>query len=575
MKKKTNKNSKTMDKDSGSKTGNTVSRRSFLKLTAAAAAGAGININHALADTSDELPKLLPVPDKPGFEHLVVLMFENRSFDNILGHLYSPGKVPDGQSFDGIANGSYSNPSPEGPVDAHIYNGPTDKIMRSPDPDPGEEYPHVNTQLFGTVDPPGNQYVEFKKMSPPFNAPPSGASANMEGFVIDYINNFVATQGRQPTREEFEVVMGSFSPEMMPVTSALARNFAVYDHWFCAVPSQTFCNRSFFNASTSSGFVTNDGGAEGYLKWEKNIAPTIFNRLEEAGISWAVYFDESQIVSLTGFINIDALRPYWKTRFFGMKKYYEDAAAGKLPAYSFIEPRLIFNHNDMHPPVASFTFKGPDGKEVEVGAEDDVRAGEKLLHDVYSSIRKSASEKGSNAMNTMLLVTFDEHGGTYDHVPPPSAIPPPPVKDPEMGFTFDRLGVRVPAIAVSAWTKSGTIINDEMHHAAAIKSLCNKYNLKPLTARDDNARDLTNAINLTEPRQPWDWPETTPQYVPPNPEASGQFSPAVAQMPLTPPALALLGMLAEKFGVKDEPKPKTIGEAYEILQRLGKGLFGE
>jgi phospholipase C len=178
-------------------------------------------------------------------------------------------------------------------------------------------------------------------------------------------------------------------------------------------------------------------------------------------------------------------------------------------------------------------------------------------------------------MNTMLLVTFDEHGGTYDHVPPPSAVPPPPVKDPEMGFTFDRLGVRVPAIAVSAWTKSGTIINDEMHHAAAIISLCNKYNLKPLTARDDNARDLTNAINLTEPRQPWDWPETTPQYVPPNPEASGQFSPAVAQMPLTPPALALLGMLAEKFGVKDEPKPKTIGEAYEILQRLGKGLFGE
>jgi phospholipase C len=126
MKKKTNKNSKTMDKDSGSKTGNTVSRRSFLKLTAAAAAGAGININHALADTSDELPKLLPIPDKPGFEHLVVLMFENRSFDNILGHLYSPGKVPDGQSFDGIANGNYSNPSPEGPVAAHVYNGPTD-----------------------------------------------------------------------------------------------------------------------------------------------------------------------------------------------------------------------------------------------------------------------------------------------------------------------------------------------------------------------------------------------------------------------------------------------------------------
>ncbi len=551
-----------------------LSRRNFLKLSAAAAAGTGIPINKVLADQADELPKLLPVPDKPGFEHLVVLMFENRSFDNMLGYLYPPGTVPEAQSFNGVANGSYSNPSPGGTVDAHIYSGDTDVIMRSPTPDPGEEYPHVNTQLFGTVDPPGNAEVEFKQMTAPFNAPSSGAEAKMEGFVKDYINNYIATQGREPSKEEYEVIMGSFSPEMLPVTSALAKNFAVYDAWFCGVPSQTFCNRSFFNASTSSGFVTNDGGPEGYLKWERNTGPTIFNRLEDAGISWAVYFDESQVVSLTGFINIASLRPFWKTRFFGMKKFHEDAAAGKLPAYAFIEPRLIFNHNDMHPPVPSFEFKDPDGKEVTVGAMDDVRAGEKLLHDVYKSIRTSASVSGSNAMNTMLLVTFDEHGGTYDHVPPPPAVPPGPVEDPEMGFTFNRLGVRVPAIAVSAWTKSGTVINDEMHHGSAIASLCRKYNLKHLTARDENARDLNNAINLKEPRQPWDWPETTPQYVPPNPESTGPFNEAVSQTPLTPPALALLGMLTEKFGLPTDIKPKTIGEAYEMLQRLGKGLFG-
>ncbi len=552
-----------------------LSRRNFLKLSAVAAAGAGIPVSSLSADEADELPPLLPVPDKPGFEHLVIIMFENRSFDNILGHLYPPGTVPDGQSFNGIANGSYSNPSPDGTVAAHIYKGDTDVIMRSPTPDPGEEYPHVNTQLFGTVDPPDNAHVEFMKMSAPFNAPPQATVAKMEGFVKDYINNFIATQGRQPSREEYEVIMGSFSPEMLPVTSTIARSFAVYDAWFCGVPSQTFCNRSFFNASTSSGFVTNNGGSESYLKWEKNIAPTIFNRLEDAGISWAVYFDESQIVSLTGFINIAALRPYWKTNFFGMKKFHEDAAAGNLPAYAFIEPRLIFNHNDMHPPVPSFEFTEADGTKVKVGAMDDVRAGEKLLHEVYTSIRTSASLTGSNAINTMLLVTFDEHGGTYDHVPPPAAVPPGQVDNPEMGFTFDRLGLRVPAIAVSAWTKSGTIINNEMHHGSAIASLCRKYNLKPLTARDENARDLTNAINLKEPRQPWDWPETTPQYVPPNPEAFGPFTESVASMPLTPPALSLLGMLTEKFGLPTDKKPATIGEAYETLQRLGKGLFGE
>ena len=552
-----------------------LSRRNFIKLSAAAAAGAGIPVSKANAEVSDELPPILPVPDKPGFEHLVVIMFENRSFDNILGHLYPPGTVPDGQTFNGVANGNYSNPSPDGPLEAHIYSGSTDVIMRSPSPDPGEEYPHVNTQLFGTVDPPGNADVEFKKMTAPFTSPPSGTVAKMDGFVKDYINNFIATEGRQPAREEYKVIMGSFSPDMLPVTSTLARNFAVYDAWFCGVPSQTFCNRSFFNASTSSGFVTNDGGEESYLKWERNIAPTIFNRLEDAGISWAVYFDESQVVSLTGFINIAALRPFWKTHFFGMKKFHEDAAAGKLPAYVFTDPRLIFNHNDMHPPVPSFEFKEADGNTVVVGAMDDVRAGEKLLHEVYTSIRTSASLIGSNALNTMLLVTFDEHGGTYDHVPPPASVPPGPVEDPEMGFTFDRLGVRVPAIAISAWTKEGTIINDEMHHGSAIATLCRKYKMKHLTARDESARDLTNAINLNEPRQPWDWPETTPQYVPPNPEAFGPFTEAVASMPLTAPALSLLGMLTEKFGLPTDKKPATIGEAYEMLQRLGKGLFGE
>ena len=545
------------------------SRRSFLKFSAAAAAGAGVPAAEAA-----QLPPLLPVPPKPGFEHLVVLMFENRSFDNLLGHLYPPGALPDGKRFDGVANGNYTNPSPSGPVAAHIYQGVTDRIMRSPTPDPGEEHPHVNTQIFGTVDPPGNARVGAKAMSAPYNAPPTGTAPTMNGFVTDYINNFVVTQGREPRPEEYAAVMGGFSPDMLPVTSALARGFAVYDAWFCGVPSQTFCNRSFFNASTSSGFVTNNGGPDGYLKWEHNRAPTIFNRLEEAGISWAVYFDESQIISLTGFINAPALQPYWKTRFFGMQRFYEDAAAGRLPAYAFIEPRLIFDHNDMHPPVASFEFNDSSGEPVVVGAVDDIRAGEKLLHEVYTAVRTSAVPTGSNALNTMLLVTFDEHGGCYDHVPPPAAVPPGPLAAPEMGFGFDRLGVRVPAIAISAWTQAGTVIHDEMNHGAAIATLCRRHGLQPLTARDAQARDLTNALNLVEPRQPWDWPTTTPQYVPLNPDARGPFTPAQARTPLTPPALSLVGMLAAKQGLSVDQKPTTFGEAYELLQRAGKGLFG-
>ncbi|WP_213016703.1 alkaline phosphatase family protein [Mycobacterium vicinigordonae] len=519
-------------------------------------------------------------PTGPGFEHLVVLMFENRSFDNLLGHLYPPGSLPDGEHFDGVANGQYCNSSPSGPIAAHVYQGPTDRIFRSPNPDPGEEYPHINTQLFGVVDPPTNAERDAEDMVAPWNTPGAGMTPTMDGFVTDYINAFCVSEGRQPTPEEYSVIMGGFSPDMLPVVSTLARNFAVYDAWFCGVPSQTLCNRSFFNASTSSGFVTNKCG-DGYKKWLRNKATTIFDRLEEAGIPWAIYYDESQIVPITGFVNAPSLERYWKTRFFGMDRFYEDVANGKLPAYSFIEPRILFNHNDMHPSCPLIDVTMPDGTKEPIGVVNDVRAGEKLLHEVYSAIRTSATPNGSNNQNTLLLVTFDEHGGCYDHVPPPAAVPPDPVDpvaphsgdEPEMGFGFDRLGVRIPAIAISAWTKAGTIIHDQMHHGSAIATLCRKYGLAPLTQRDAAANDLTNALNLTEPRQLVDWPETTPQYVPPNPEANGPFTPDQARAPLTPPGLSLMGMLAAKFGLPASEAPTTYGEAYDMLQRC-KGMFG-
>ena len=112
-----------------------------------------------------------------------------------------------------------------------------------------------------------------------------------------------------------------------------------------------------------------------------------------------------------------------------------------------------------------------------------------------------------------------------------------------------------------------------MHHGAAIATLCRKHGLKPLTTRDAGARDLTNALNLAEPRQPWGWPETTPQYVPPNPEARGPFTPDQARTSLTPPALSLMGMLTAHLGLPADQSPTTFGAAYEMLQ-LAKGLFG-
>ena len=105
----------------------------------------------------------------------------------------------------------------------------------------------------------------------------------IRGALADHCH---LTNPRVATADEYRVVMGGFSPAMMPVLSTLAREFAVYDRWFSAVPSQTYCNRSFFHASTSHGFVVNHDG-HSYRKWlDAPASPTIFDRLEEAGLTW-------------------------------------------------------------------------------------------------------------------------------------------------------------------------------------------------------------------------------------------------------------------------------------------------
>jgi phospholipase C len=124
--------------------------------------------------------------------------------------------------------------------------------MNTPNPDPGEEYQHVNTQLFNLIDPPSNRGVSAEKMLPPYNAPADPhQAATMQGFVTDYISAFTAEMGREPTYDEYSQIMTGYAPEQMPVLSALARGFATYDHWFAEVPWQTFTNRSFFHAATA------------------------------------------------------------------------------------------------------------------------------------------------------------------------------------------------------------------------------------------------------------------------------------------------------------------------------------
>jgi len=201
------------------------------------------------------------------------------------------------------------------------------------------------------------------------------------------------------------------------------------------------------------------------------------------------------------------------------------------------------------------------------------------MHQVYDAVRTSASPTGSNAMNTLLLLTFDEHGGCYDHVAPPVAVPPDPsMPVGEKDFKFDRLGVRVPMIAVSAYTEANTVINRTVHHGSFAKMLCTKYDLPYLTERDHNAPDMSDALNLTTPRPASTWPVTVPRPVPPELSETNPLAAGLAPCPLNDLEQALVG-LAMAYFQRTEPTadtiPKTKAEAYALLQQLAQGKFGK
>ena len=143
--------------------------------------------------------------------------------------------------------------------------------------------------------------------------------------------------------------------------------------------------------------------------------------------------------------------------------------------------------------------------------------GEALLAKVLAAVRSASSPRGSNAYNTLLIVTFDEHGGTYDPCPPPPILPPDPAAPVgQMGFAFDRLGVRVPAIAISAWIPERTVIDAEYRHTSVIRTIRGRWQLgAPFTARDAAARDISPVLSLDSPREPLWWPEVFPRPVPP------------------------------------------------------------
>ena len=257
-------------------------------------------------------------------DHVVVIAFENRSFDNLLGRLYEPGEVA---SFEGVIGKDLSNPIPpwaQFGADRKVVPYGVAANMDTPNPDPGEEYQHVNTQLFGIIDPEANRCKLADKMVAPYNLPSAPLPVpSMDGFVADYISAFTSEIGRQPSYDEYAQIMTGYTPDQMPVVSTLARGFATFDHWFCEVPSQTFTNRSFFHAATACGFVVNTDPPDSFPV--RNTAETLFERLESKGLTWRIYCDPPSHVSFTGLVHAARLYTRFAHNFFTTDRFLEDA----------------------------------------------------------------------------------------------------------------------------------------------------------------------------------------------------------------------------------------------------------
>ncbi len=450
----------------------------------------------------------MPPSPASAMDHVVLVLFENRSFDNLFGRLYQPSEV---ETFEGVIGRDLSNPIP-----AWAEHGAGGVVsygiaasMDSPNPDPGEEYPHTNTQLFNVLDE-ANRFKDATEMVPPYNAPLEGQQPTMDGFVADYISFLTVELGRQPLYDEYSQIMTGYTPEQLPVLSTLARSFGVFDHWFSEVPSQTMANRSFWTAATSSGFVVNRPMMN-FMR--HNTAETIFNRLEAHGRTWKVYVLEPDPISFTGFIHMHRLSDRFATHFVPFSEFERDAAEGTLPDFSLIEPNLLAGHGDYHPAFGRAILSG---LEVLMDPPSSILAGEAFLSRIYDAVRSADSSSGSNALNTLLFVGFDEPGGTFDHVPPGAVPPPEPGGPPgQLGFAFDRSGYRVPAVIVSPWVEEGSVYTEEFRHTSMLATLREVWDLgSPFTARDGSARSFRHVLCRDTPREPTSWPEVTPFPVP-------------------------------------------------------------
>jgi phospholipase C len=341
--------------------------------------------------------------------------------------------------------------------------------------DPPHEFCDVQLQLASTAitGRPGDDDCAYSGQYPPLT---------LGGYVDNYANQAIL-ENDADALADLGVVMSCFTAEQVPVLSTLAREFAVCDQWFSSMPGPTWPNRFFVHAATSGGYQFEHG--------------SIFESLDRNGLDWRIYHgDPLPQVSALSVMELETMRGHYRPTAELAKDLQDE---GFTAAYVFIEP----NYGLLVPPL--FDFQCGNSQH----PNDDVARGDALIKQVYEAIRQSPHWRSS-----LLVITYDEHGGFYDHVPPPPGVPPGDLPGPGNnghGFQFDQLGVRVPTVVVSPWIPDvrspdadrncNLVDHTAYDHSSVLATVERLFGLPPMTARDAAANDFLHLLSAATPRE--------------------------------------------------------------------------
>ena len=286
------------------------------------------------------------------------------------------------------------------------------------------------------------------------------------GFIQDFIRAYPNS-----TEDDRQQIMNYFPAGFLPAIHALAQDFTVCDRWYSSVPGPTWPNRFFALSGTSLGHILMPTGVTDLGAYFQQTQVTLFERLTQAGRSWKNYFYDFP----ASWILLRNLLPENVVHYRPIDEFFDNVRNERtFPDFAFLEPKYFgADENDDHPP-------------------HNIMKGEKFIADVYNALRSNPDLWNSS----LLAVFFDEHGGFYDHITPPGAIAP---DDHQQEYTFDQLGLRVPALLISPWV-TRMVDHTQFDHTSVLKYLIDKWGLGPLGRRAAAATSIAAALREPQPR---------------------------------------------------------------------------